>query len=45
MTPAILEIKAAIQIQKPIHEVFEAIIDPQKCPTISFPKQVEEWKR
>lgn len=25
-----LEIKAAIQIQKPIHEVFEAIVDPAK---------------
>lgn len=26
----ILEIKAALQIQKPIQEVFEAIIDPAK---------------
>jgi uncharacterized protein YndB with AHSA1/START domain len=25
-----LEIKAALQIQKPIHEVFEAIVDPEK---------------
>lgn len=25
-----LEIKASIQIQKPIHEVFEAIVDPAK---------------
>ena len=25
-----LEIKAALQIQKPIHEVFEAIVDPAK---------------
>lgn len=25
-----LEIKASIQIQKPIHEVFEAIVDPNK---------------
>ena len=29
-TPTTLEIKAAIQIQKPIHEVFEAIVDPSK---------------
>jgi uncharacterized protein YndB with AHSA1/START domain len=26
----ILEIKAAIQIQKPVNEVFEAIVDPAK---------------
>ena len=25
-----LEIKAALQIQKPVHEVFEAIVDPAK---------------
>jgi uncharacterized protein YndB with AHSA1/START domain len=25
-----LEIKAALQIQKPVHEVFEAIVDPKK---------------
>lgn len=25
-----LEIKAALQIQKPAHEVFQAIIDPAK---------------
>lgn len=30
MTPKTLEIKAAIQVQKPIHEVFEAIVDPAK---------------
>jgi uncharacterized protein YndB with AHSA1/START domain len=30
MTPTTLEIKAAIQIQKPSHEVFEAIVDPAK---------------
>jgi uncharacterized protein YndB with AHSA1/START domain len=28
MTPATLEIKAAIQISKAIHDVFEAIVDP-----------------
>jgi uncharacterized protein YndB with AHSA1/START domain len=30
MTPSTLEIKAAIQIQKSSHEVFEAIADPEK---------------
>lgn len=30
MTSSTLEIKAAIQIQKPSHEVFEAIADPAK---------------
>jgi uncharacterized protein YndB with AHSA1/START domain len=30
MTPSTLEIKTAIQIQKPAHEVFEAIVDPAK---------------
>ena len=25
-----LEIKAKLQILKPVHEVFEAIVDPQK---------------
>jgi len=30
MTPSTLEIKAAIQILKPAHEVFEAIVDPSK---------------
>lgn len=30
MTSSTLEIKAAIQIQKPSHEVFEAIVDPAK---------------
>lgn len=28
MTPTTLEIKAAIQISKAMHEVFEAIVDP-----------------
>ena len=28
MTPEILEIKAALQIGKPVREVFEAIVDP-----------------
>ena len=30
MTNQPLEIKASLQIQKPIHEVFEAIVDPAK---------------
>jgi uncharacterized protein YndB with AHSA1/START domain len=30
MNPEILEIKTALQILKPTHEVFEAIIDPEK---------------
>lgn len=30
MKPETLEIKAGIQLQKPIHEVFEAIVDPTK---------------
>lgn len=30
MTPKTLEIKAAIQILKPVNEVFEAIVDPTK---------------
>lgn len=29
LNPDLLRVKAAIQIQKPIHEVFEAIVDPQ----------------
>ena len=48
MTPAILEIKAAIQIQKPIHEVFEAIVDPQKMSNYFISKasgRMEEGKQ
>lgn len=30
MKNQLLEIKAALQIQKPVHEVFEAIVDPAK---------------
>lgn len=30
MKPQTLEIKTSIQIQKPIHEVFDAIVDPAK---------------
>ena len=30
MVPETLDIKASLNIQKPIHEVFEAIVDPRK---------------
>jgi len=30
MENKLLEIKAALQVQKPVHEVFEAIVDPEK---------------
>ncbi len=30
MTPDVLTIQAAIQVRKPAHEVFEAIVDPAK---------------
>lgn len=30
MAPQTLEIKTGIQIQKPVHEVFEAIVDPSE---------------
>ena len=36
MANSFLEISTAIQIQKPIHDVFEAIADPAK---IDFLKQ------
>ena len=48
MTPSTLEIKAAIQIQKPIHEVFEAIIDPHKMSNYFISKasgRMEEGKQ
>ncbi|MCK9641021.1 MAG: SRPBCC domain-containing protein [Prolixibacteraceae bacterium] len=43
-----LVIKAAIQIQKPIHEVFEAIVDPQKMSNYFISKasgRMEEGKQ
>lgn len=43
-----LEIKAAIQIQKPLHEVFEAIVDPQKMSNYFISKasgRMEEGKQ
>jgi uncharacterized protein YndB with AHSA1/START domain len=33
-----LEIKTSLKIQKPVHDVFEAIVDPKKCQTILFQK-------
>ena len=48
MTSSILEIKAAIQIQKPIHEVFEAIVDPLKMSNYFISKasgRMEEGKQ
>ncbi len=48
MIPATLQIKAAIQIQKPIHEVFEAIVDPQKMSNYFISKasgRMEEGKQ
>lgn len=42
-----LEVKAAIQIQKPIHEVFEAIADPSKMSNYFISKstgRMEEGK-
>lgn len=48
MTPSTLEIKAAIQIQKPLHEVFEAIVDPEKMSNYFISKasgRMEEGKQ
>lgn len=48
MIPATLQIKAAIQIQNPIHEVFEAIVDPQKMSNYFISKasgRMEEGKQ
>ncbi|MCK9414073.1 MAG: SRPBCC domain-containing protein [Prolixibacteraceae bacterium] len=48
MKPSTLQIKAAIQIQKPIHEVFEAIVDPQKMSNYFISKasgRMEEGKQ
>lgn len=42
-----LEIKAALQIQKPVHEVFEAIVDPAKMSNYFISKgsgRMEEGK-
>lgn len=44
---ATLEIKAALQIQKPVHEVFEAIVDPEKMSNYFISKgsgRMEEGK-
>jgi uncharacterized protein YndB with AHSA1/START domain len=48
MKPSTLQIKAAIQIQKPLHEVFEAIVDPQKMSNYFISKasgRMEEGKQ
>ena len=48
MTPSTLEIKAAIQIRKPAHEVFEAIVDPSKMSNYFISKgsgRMEEEKQ
>jgi uncharacterized protein YndB with AHSA1/START domain len=47
MNTKTLEIKAAIQIQKPLHEVFEAIVDPVKMSNYFISKgsgRMEEGK-
>jgi uncharacterized protein YndB with AHSA1/START domain len=44
----ILEARAALQIQKPVHEVFEAIVDPAKMSRYFISKssgRMEEGKR
>jgi uncharacterized protein YndB with AHSA1/START domain len=40
-----LEIKAGIQIQKPPHEVFEAIVDPAKMSNYFISESTGEWKK
>jgi len=47
MTPQKLEINASIKIQKPAHEVFEAIVDPSKMSNYFISKstgRMEEGK-
>ena len=47
MTPENLEVKAALQILKPVEEVFEAIIDPIKMSNYFISKsdgRMEEGK-
>lgn len=48
MNNKILEVKAAIQVQKPVHEVFEAIVDPSKMINYFISKssgRLEEGKK
>jgi len=48
MTNQPLEIKASLQIQKPIHEVFEAIVDPAKMTNYFISEsdgRIEEGKK
>jgi len=45
--PSKLQIKVALKIQKPIHEVFEAIVDPEKMKNYFISKssgRIEEGK-
>jgi uncharacterized protein YndB with AHSA1/START domain len=47
MENQLLEIKTALQIQKPVHEVFEAIVDPKKMSNYFISKssgRMEEGK-
>lgn len=41
----ILEIKAVLQISKPVTEVFEAIVDPEKMPNYFTEKVAGKWKK
>ena len=48
MVNEILEARVALQIQKPVHEVFEAIVDPAKMSRYFISKssgRMEEGKR
>ena len=40
-----LEIKAALQMLKPVNEVFEAIIDPVKMSNYFISKAAGRWKK
>ncbi|MDP4292751.1 MAG: SRPBCC domain-containing protein [Bacteroidota bacterium] len=47
MSNSILDIKVALKIQKPLHEVFEAIVDPSKMSNYFIKKssgRIEEGK-
>ena len=48
MKPDTLEIKTGLVIQKPVHEVFEAIVDPLKMSVYFISKssgRLEEGKK
>ena len=42
MKDQILEIRTALQIPRPAGDVFEAIVDPARMQTISFPVLVAD---